>query len=149
MELYEEGIPKNIRYMIERGVHSIVPAAGTGEIMVALVCGKNHPAKTLHLWFMIGAKGYTCGLINFIPKLEVEIYKAAAKGDYKKCVELQGKIAPLSLFREKTKGNMVKEAMNMIGLAGGSIRPPQLPMPEEEKIELKNLLKEYGFNMEG
>jgi len=114
---------------------------------LAWICGIDHSAMIAHYYFMAGMQGFTCGLINFAPRYELEIYEAGVRRDYEKVLELQRLLAPIARLRAKTSGNLVKEAMNMVGLTGGSLRPPQIPMREEERMELKRLLIDLGLQV--
>lgn len=114
---------------------------------LAWICGIDHPAMIAHYYFMAGMQGFTCGLVNFAPRYELEIYEAGARKDYERVLELQRLLAPIARLRAKTSGNLVKEAMNMLGLAGGSLRPPQVPMSEEERRELRRMLQELDLQV--
>ena len=61
---------------------------------------------------------------------------------------LAHKIRPLASLRERRKGYaiaVVKEAMNMLGLPGGTVRLPLLPMLPADREELRVLLGHIGL----
>jgi len=115
---------------------------------VVLIGGVDHAAAVAPQYFAVGMKAFTCGLINFAPKYELEIYKAAVRRDYERVIELQETLAPLAEFRSRVGGvSVVKAAMDMVGLAGGPPRPPQVQLTEEQQRELKALLGDLGLQV--
>jgi 5-dehydro-4-deoxyglucarate dehydratase len=61
---------------------------------------------------------------------------------------LAHKIRPLARLRERRKGYaiaVVKEAMNLLGLPGGTVRLPLLPMLPADREELRELLGHIGL----
>lgn len=113
---------------------------------VVLIGGIDHTRCIVPYYFMVGMKGFTCGLINFMPKPELEIYEAAVKKDYDRVVEIQKSLGPIFSMRKRFGHiSMVKEAMNLVGLHGGSHRPPQRPLTEEQRNLLKGELERLGL----
>jgi 4-hydroxy-tetrahydrodipicolinate synthase len=111
-----------------------------------LICGVDHVTRDTHLWFMEGMDGYTCGLINFVPRLELGVYEASLKKDWETMHEIQRRLEPLQRLRgEAGSISMVKEANEMLGLAGGSHRPPQLPLTEAQRERLRKFLEGLGL----
>ncbi|MEM2927010.1 MAG: dihydrodipicolinate synthase family protein [Candidatus Bathyarchaeia archaeon] len=111
-----------------------------------LICGVDHVTRDTHIWFMEGMDGYTCGLINFVPKLELGVYEASLSNDWETMHEIQRRLEPLQRLRgEAGSISMVKEANEMLGLAGGAHRPPQLPLTEAQRERLRKLLEELGL----
>lgn len=104
-------------------------------------------------FYMSGAKGHVTTLANFAPRLSVEMYDAAMKKDWGKVNEIHFKLGPYLEFTatlgEKHAGTVfisaVKEAMNMLDLPGGLPRRPLLPLSDEEKDELREILKKLGL----
>lgn len=103
-------------------------------------------------FYMSGAKGHVTGMANFAPQIAVAMYEAAMKKDWAKVNEIHRKIFPyldlIAKLVEKHKGTMyitvIKEAMRMLGLPGWPPRKPLLPLTDEEREELKRVLKEIG-----
>ena len=102
-------------------------------------------------------------IANFAPRLSYDIYEAVEAENFKKAYEALKKILPLENFIAKVTSsrqpipgwvsvsNMYisigKTAMNLVGLRGGTYNREQLPSEEltdEEKKELKGVLKEIG-----
>ncbi|HEV2067991.1 MAG TPA: dihydrodipicolinate synthase family protein, partial [Thermomicrobiales bacterium] len=57
-------------------------------------------------------------------------------------------IRPLARLRERRNGYhiaVVKEAMNLLGLPGGAVRSPLLPVAAEDREELRRILATIGL----
>lgn len=102
-------------------------------------------------YFLVsGASGIVSGIANFAPQFSLGIYNAALENDWTKVREIHFKMEPLYTFMEtlksKRKGTVYpaifKESMNMLGLKGGTVRKPLLPLSQEERSELKRTLEE-------
>ncbi len=92
-----------------------------------------------------GAVGAVAASSNVAAKLVLGIYDAVNKGEYEKAKELQQKLAPIRIaFGLGTFPVVMKEALNMIGLPAGKCRKPILPLSEEAKTKLRNILKNSG-----
>jgi 4-hydroxy-tetrahydrodipicolinate synthase len=88
------------------------------------------------------ATGVTSGVANFVPELSLELYDAAQRGDFRRAAELQRLLDPWAELRAKP-GNLVpviKAAMDRLGLAGGPVRLPLLPLVEADVRELDRLI---------
>ncbi|MEM3693643.1 MAG: dihydrodipicolinate synthase family protein [Candidatus Bathyarchaeia archaeon] len=115
-------------------------------------------------WFaataFLGVKGYVSGYANFAPELCLDLLKAGMDGDYSKLKELLKRFEPLEVFISEMNvkygpttsilpypyTNMymiygvIKAAMDILGLYGGTMRLPLLDISEEDKKELKKIL---------
>lgn len=90
---------------------------------------------------MYGTAGAISATANVAPKLVTEIYEAYKAGEYSKARESQLKLAPLrSAFALGTFPVVVKEALNMMGYKAGNCRKPVLPLSEEGRRELRQIL---------
>lgn len=142
-------------YWMQKAVNpdDMVILCGLGQLM--------YPFEAL-----FGCPGYVTELANFAPDIAVGLYKAAIKRDFAKLTELADKIAPYHEFIGKVakkRGvlpcilsphitidglpfyqSVCKEAMNLIGLPGGKVRDPMENITNEEKDELKGILKDMG-----
>jgi 4-hydroxy-tetrahydrodipicolinate synthase len=81
-----------------------------------------------------------------MPKTAAELFTLVEQKAYEKARALFFKMLPLLSYLEE--GQLlakVKEAMNMIGKAGGKPRRPFLPITEEQKNELRTMLSEMGL----
>lgn len=107
--------------------------------------------------YMIGGQGSVTEFGNIAPRIGVEMYEAAQRKDWAKVMELYFKALP---FFELEYGNllnpreimpnpkfipMVKEAMNILDLPAGPPRSPLLPLSNEEKKEIRSVLKKVGL----
>lgn len=96
----------------------------------------------------MGAKGSIAATANVAPKLVSEIYKAFVEGDVERSFECQKKLAPLRIaFRLGTFPVVIKEALAMIGLDVGICRKPVGPLSDDNRAQLRNVLKEMGFDV--
>jgi 5-dehydro-4-deoxyglucarate dehydratase len=96
-----------------------------------------------------GAQAMTTGIVNFAPKLSVGVWEAGIAGRMDELDDwLVNKIRPLAMLRAKKPGYaiaVVKEAMNMLGLSGGCVRSPLVPMLAEDKEALRKTLVAVGL----
>ena len=93
-----------------------------------------------------GGKGAIAATANVAPKIIVEIYEAFQKGDLKRSLEAQFRLAPLRLaFDLGTFPVVIKEALNLIGIDAGVGIPPVGGIKPEAKKELKEILKNMGL----
>jgi 4-hydroxy-tetrahydrodipicolinate synthase len=71
-----------------------------------------------------------------------EIYEAFKRGDHKKSLEAQYQLAPLRVaFDLGSFPVVIKEALEMIGIAAGPSRAPVKGLAKEKKEELRKVLK--------
>ena len=97
--------------------------------------------------------GATSAMANFAPNLLTEMYKAVAKGDLKvasslffnRILKFRHLDVPSVLQGLPVQIAYVKEAMNMLGMAAGPVRPPLTPLTQEKRDELKRVLHELHF----
>ncbi len=135
----------NILYLKEstgdiKRVHEIMLRCGD---RVDVWCGWDDLAYD---FFSLGCRGWVAPVANFMPKTAVELVTLAENKEYEKARVLYFKMLPLLSYLEE--GQLlakVKEAMNMIGKAGGKPRRPFLPISEEQKGELRGMLSKVGL----
>ena len=82
-------------------------------------------------FYALGARGFTSGLVNVDPARSLAIHAALEAGDYPKARALVAEIARFEALRTRY-GNganvtVVKEALGLLGLPVGAVRPPGLP----------------------
>ena len=94
-------------------------------------------------YYSIGIRAYTSSISNVSPRIALQLHEAGARGDSATLERLMsGYVVPLYALRGRRKGHEVtvmKELMTMIGLTGGAIRPPLVPLRPEELEELRGL----------
>jgi len=135
----------NILYLKEstgdiKRVHEIMLRCGD---RIDVWCGWDDLA---YEFFSLGCRGWVAPVANFMPKTAVELVTMAENEEYEKAKALYFKMLPLLSYLEE--GQLlakVKEAMNMIGKAGGKPRRPFLPINEEQRNELRRMLGEVGL----
>jgi 5-dehydro-4-deoxyglucarate dehydratase len=98
-------------------------------------------------YFAIGVQAYTSSISNIAPKLSLALADAGLKPDFKRLNELMKRyVNPLYALRERAKGYEVavmKEAMEMLGMPAGPVRPPLMDCRAADKTDLAELLKIY------
>ncbi len=99
-------------------------------------------------YFAIGVQAYTSSISNVAPKISLALADAGMKGDFKRLNELMKRyVNPLYALRERSKGYEVavmKEAMEMLGMPAGPVRPPLMDCRETDKKDLAELMKIYA-----
>ena len=108
---------------------------------------------------LYGCRGFITGMANFAPDLSYSVYEAAMARDFNKVREIVNFIDPYIGFTAKVTANhspstgtfgaglimycsVGKAAMDMVGLRGGELRLPMVPLTQEEKTELRGILKD-------
>ena len=101
-------------------------------------------------YFSCGAQAYTSSIANFIPDVAIELYAASCRGDYAQVKELlRTKVNPIYSLRSKRRGyevTMTKEAMNLLGMPAGPVRPPLPKVTAEDREELRHVLQQIGLS---
>ncbi|WP_109211303.1 MULTISPECIES: dihydrodipicolinate synthase family protein [Microbacterium] len=88
-----------------------------------------------------GSDSVVLGSANIIPELAVRIYNAVKNGDLEEARELWAPIEPLMQFLESSAYVVkVKAALEILGQSVGPVRRPLLPLTEEERAELAQLV---------
>ena len=136
---------ENIPYIKEstgdiKRVHEIMRRCGDS---IDVWCGWDDLAYEC---FFLGCGGWVCPSANFMPKMTTELFTLVDNKEYKKAKALFFKMLPLLSYLEE--GQLlakVKEAMNMLGKAGGKPRKPFLPVTEDQRVELQKMMKEAGL----
>ena len=94
-------------------------------------------------YYAIGIRAFTSSISNVSPQLALQLHEAGTRGDSATLGRLMSEyVVPLYALRGRRKGHEVtvmKELMTMIGLAGGAVRPPLVPLRPEESEELRTL----------
>lgn len=94
----------------------------------------------------MGADGGILASANIAPDHCLGIYRAFIAGDLTRAKELQQKIIPLnSAVTSRWGVPALKVAMDLVGLYGGHIRRPLLPMEENMREQLKEVMQEEGL----
>jgi 5-dehydro-4-deoxyglucarate dehydratase len=96
-------------------------------------------------YYSIGIRTYTSSIATVAPRLSIELHEVASRGDSAALTKLMDAfVTPLYAFRARRKGyevSVMKEMMNILGMAAGPVRPPLADVRKEEIAELKEMLK--------
>lgn len=117
---------------------------GTVKIIAAApkrFCVLVGSAAMLYESLQKGASGAVLAISNVFPKICSDIYEAAQVGDSARALSLQQKlIAPAKMLGPQYGIAGIKYALDRIGFYGGAPRPPLLPVGEEARREIDDLL---------
>lgn len=97
-------------------------------------------------YFGAGADAFTSGIINFAPEVTASVWAAGAEGRFDRLQALVDEyIRPITQLRAKPgySTTVIKEAMNLRGRPGGSVRPPLVPLHPGERAYLSDLLDRF------
>jgi len=128
-----------------------------------ILCGQGEQLFSFEAVY--GCPGYVSGMANFAPDLSYSLYEAAAARDFNKVAEIVNSIAPYSspinkaienhgslTLRRTISGGVGagessmyiavhKASMDIIGLRGGEVRLPAVGLTDQEKAELRDVLR--------
>ena len=107
---------------------------------------------------LYGCPGFVTGMANFAPDVSYSVYEAGAARDFNKVAELISSMAPYASFMGKVAANhgphtgvgveggwmslaVLKASMDIVGLRGGEVRLPLVSLSEQEKDELRSILR--------
>lgn len=94
----------------------------------------------------LGAVGGVAALANVAPEMCIRLHRAFLRGELQQAAELQGRIVGLNSLVTRVGGvPALKAAMDLLGLAGGTPRPPLLPADEPMREQLQQALSELGL----
>ncbi len=107
---------------------------------------------------LYGGAGFINAAANFAPYRAYSLYEATVVRDFNKVAEIINSMAPYYSFVDKVTANhsphtgvgarggniyigVMKASMDIIGLRGGEVRLPLVGLNEEEKDELRDVLR--------
>ncbi len=113
---------------------------------VVWICG------TAEMWapffFAVGAEGFTSGLVNIAPEMSLKMLEGLKGGDRKSVQAVWREAAPLERLRAKDHSGynvaVIKEGMELLGLAPGRMREPSSGLDETDRQELVRILRGWG-----
>lgn len=98
--------------------------------------------------FFMGAQGWVSVIGNIAPRLAVELYTLVAlKKDYVNGWELYKKMLPMLKHLEYS-GKLqqtLKYSMDKMGLHGGVVRSPKLPLTADDRVKVDGMLELMGL----
>jgi 4-hydroxy-tetrahydrodipicolinate synthase len=109
---------------------------------LAWVCGVAE-GWAVPFW-RVGAIGFTSGLANLAPERSLEVLAALKAGDLAQAEALVDRLRPIEALRAR-RGDannvaVIKAAMDLVGLAGGGLRPPLSALEPADHAELIRIL---------
>ncbi|HSQ28360.1 MAG TPA: dihydrodipicolinate synthase family protein [Gemmatimonadaceae bacterium] len=94
----------------------------------------NGNAQMWHHALTVGSRGGILAVALFAAGLAMEIYEAERRGDHDGAAAAQARLTPLGA---RVVGEMgvagVKAAMDLVGLAGGPVRSPLMPLDDAQR----------------
>lgn len=91
--------------------------------------------------FAAGATGWCTAAPNLIPELNLALYEAVQKNDFKEAQRIFYKqIDLLRFIVEKGLPRAIKAGLNLQGIEGGQLRKPLQSLTDEEVNKLKEIL---------
>ncbi len=104
------------------------------------------------LTHFLGARGFISHEANFWPEHELSLFSALEKGKYDEATKMLDRLnRPFYDFRVKVssrkggEAHVIKAALDLAGLVGGSTRPPTAPLDEAEREGLRKILSDAGL----
>lgn len=98
--------------------------------------------------YSIGMVGTTAVSSGFMPQVFLDIYNDVQIGNYEKARDLVLKLGDYHrLVRELGQPIVAKEAMRLLGLAAGPLRPPMVVKDSVKLESLTGILRDIGFEI--
>jgi len=98
-------------------------------------------------YFSMGIRTYTSSIANVAPKLSLRLHELASAGYSNELNRLMEELViPLYALRARRKGyevSAMKTLMDMVGLAGGPVRPPLVELRPDEIESLRATLPRW------
>ncbi len=95
-------------------------------------------------YYGIGIRAFTSSVANVGPQVARQLHETAARGDAAALAALMSTyVVPLYVLRAKRRGyevSVMKALMDLLGLAGGPVRPPLANLRAEEIDTLRATL---------
>lgn len=102
---------------------------------------------------LAGARGFTSGLANVRPGLPLAMHEHLVRGDLQGAMRLRSDALAFEELRQRHhSGNnvpVVKEAMQLLGRDTGVLRDPLVPLSQEDRDELRAILRGWGTEVSG
>lgn len=98
-------------------------------------------------YFSIGVQAYTSSISNIAPQLSIDLAEAGVAHDFPRLDHLMRRyVQPLYAIRERARGYEVavmKEAMEILGMPAGPVRPPLMNTREQDLSDIRALMDIY------
>ena len=123
---------------VQRAAEMLAAAPSSFQLLVG-------SASMMFPSMVLGAVGSILALASALPELCVSLFEAARKGDLETARALQATILPASKLIVSQNGIPgVKYAMDQAGYRGGIPRQPLLPLHEEQRLAIRELMAKVG-----
>lgn len=98
-------------------------------------------------YFAIGVQAFTSSISNISPRVSLELADAGMKQEFSRLHPLMERyVNPLYALRERARGYevaMMKDAMEMLGMPAGPVRPPLMNTREKDRADLAKVIDLY------
>ncbi len=99
---------------------------------------------------LIGGAGWMAGPACLVPRRSVALYEAAARGDWKQAMALQRPLWRVNeIFAKYALAACIKTGLAVQGFAVGDPIPPQRPLAEAARQEIRAVLASLGAEGRG
>jgi 4-hydroxy-2-oxoglutarate aldolase len=123
---------------VQRAAEMLAAAPSSFQLLVG-------SASMMFPSMVLGAVGSILALASALPEQCVALFEAARKGDMETARALQATILPASKLIVSQNGIPgVKYAMDQAGYRGGIPRQPLLPLHEEQRVAIRDLMAKVG-----
>jgi 5-dehydro-4-deoxyglucarate dehydratase len=119
------------------------------QILMAAVGGRLHwiggaGDDLVPAYYAAGIRAYTSSVSNVAPRLSLALHEHASRGDGAALEPLMRTlIVPLYALRARRRGHEVsvmKALLDLLGFAGGPVRPPLVALTADERSQLQPLV---------
>ncbi len=98
-------------------------------------------------YFAVGVQAFTSSISNIAPQLSIALADAGLKRDWDRLNLLMNRyVHPLYALRERSRGyevSMIKEAMEMLGMPAGPVRPPLMNSRPNDLNDLRQVIDAF------
>jgi 5-dehydro-4-deoxyglucarate dehydratase len=98
-------------------------------------------------YFAIGIQAFTSSISNIAPRLSLALADAGLNRDWDRLNQLMERyVHPLYALRERARGYevaLMKEAMEMLGMPAGPVRPPLMNSRPQDREDLRRVMEVY------
>jgi 4-hydroxy-2-oxoglutarate aldolase len=123
---------------VQRAAEMLAAAPSSFQLLVG-------SASMMFPSMVLGAVGSILALASALPEQCVALFEAVRKGDMETARTLQATILPASKLIVSQNGIPgVKYAMDQAGYRGGIPRQPLLPLHEEQRVAIRELMAKVG-----
>ena len=95
-------------------------------------------------YFAAGAAGYSSAISNFLPEVSLDFNRSCQAGDMDQVWDITDRLVkPICDIRNRKKGyniSFVKTGLEIVGRAGGPVRPPLIDLDEQSRDDLRRII---------